>query len=102
MGFRICLLSNSSYKRVSAYAEKLGVLAAPIGGKPLQRAFKSALAVLDAKSGNTAIIGDQIFTDIWGGNRMGLYTILVDPISKREFFGTKLARLMEKLIAKRR
>ena len=50
---------------------------------------------------NTAVIGDQIFTDILGGNILGLYTILVDPISSKEFFWTRLMRMAEALVLKR-
>ena len=46
----------------------------------------------------TAVIGDQLFTDILGGNRAGLFTILVVPLDRREFFGTKISRMMEKLV----
>jgi predicted HAD superfamily phosphohydrolase YqeG len=48
----------------------------------------------------TAVIGDQVFTDILGGNRAGLYTVLVKPLASREFVGTKINRLLELLIIK--
>ena len=101
-GFRICLLSNNHKTKVDKFASKLGVLAAPKGGKPFSQAFHSALTVLDGSIGNTLVIGDQIFTDILGGNLMGMYTILVDPIDRKEFIGTRFTRLMECLIAGRR
>ncbi|MGI6140494.1 MAG: YqeG family HAD IIIA-type phosphatase [Caldicoprobacterales bacterium] len=102
IGFRICLLSNSNQSKVKQFALDLGVISSPVGGKPFPRAFRSALSALGASVKNTLVIGDQIFTDILGGNRIGLYTILVDPIDKREFIGTKLSRLMEQLVAGRR
>jgi len=43
------------------------------------------------------VVGDQLFTDVLGGNRTGMYTILVTPISKHEFFGTKIIRRLERL-----
>ena len=42
------------------------------------------------------MIGDQLFTDMFGGNRLGIYTILVDPISKKDFILTKFTRYLEK------
>jgi len=102
IGFRICLLSNSNQAKIQQFAFDLGVISSPVGGKPFIRAFNSALAALGASVQNTLVIGDQIFTDILGGNRVGMYTILVDPINKKEFIGTKFTRLMEKLIAGRR
>lgn len=101
-GFRICLLSNNSQQKVQQFAARLGVIAAPTGGKPFARAFQSALAALQSNTSNTLVIGDQIFTDILGGNRAGLYTILVDPIDTNEFIGTRITRLIERLLAGRR
>ena len=46
----------------------------------------------------TISIGDQIFTDIWGANRSGIYTILVKPIDKKEEFQIVLKRKLEKII----
>jgi len=102
MGLKFCIVSNGSFKRICHFASQFGMLAAPKRGKPLSRAFKSAMIALGGNQHNTAVIGDQIFTDIFGGNRLNLYTILVEPISKREFIGTRLMRFFEKTIAKRR
>ena len=57
--------------------------------------------MFDGNEYDTAVIGDQIFTDILGGKRMNLYTILVEPISKREFFGTKIMRILEKIVKRK-
>jgi len=102
IGFELCLLSNSNQLKIKQFASELGVISSPAGGKPFMRAFKSALDTLGANINNTIVIGDQIFTDILGGNRIGLYTILVDPINKKEFWTTKFNRLMEKIIAGRK
>lgn len=102
MGFKFCIVSNSSPKRVRYFASRLGMLAAFKRWKPFSRAFKSALTQLNGNQRNTAVIGDQIFTDIFGGNRLNLYTILVEPISKKEFIGTRVMRFLEKTIIKRR
>jgi len=102
LGFKICILSNGSYRRVRLVASKLGIEAAPKKAKPMTRAFRNAIQMLEATPETTVVIGDQIFTDILGGNRFNLYTILVNPISSKEFFGTKFTRLMEKLIVGRK
>ena len=50
---------------------------------------------------NTVMIGDQMFTDIWGGNKIGAYTIMVRPMQEREFFYTKyVSRPPERLLLK--
>jgi len=46
----------------------------------------------------TALVGDQLFTDILGGNRLGLHTILVRPQSAREFPLTRVVRVLERAL----
>ncbi|WP_406676387.1 YqeG family HAD IIIA-type phosphatase [Moorella sp. ACPs] len=99
-GLRACLVSNNRDERVQKIAAYLGIPGISRAGKPRRRAFYQAMAVMETAVGNTAVIGDQVFTDVLGGNRLGLFTILVMPINKREFFGTRLMRQLEKLITK--
>ncbi|HZK34728.1 MAG TPA: YqeG family HAD IIIA-type phosphatase [Bacillota bacterium] len=102
IGYSICLLSNNRQVRISKLAADLGVIASPKGGKPFSRAFKGALRALTAIPEKTLLIGDQIFTDVLGGNRAGLFTILVDPLDSKEFIGTRFIRLLERVVARRR
>ncbi|NLJ33714.1 MAG: YqeG family HAD IIIA-type phosphatase [Firmicutes bacterium] len=98
-GFKICLVSNSGQReRVRDFGRLLDVCAIPRAYKPMGRAFLAALNNLETEVESTAVIGDQIFTDVLGGNRLGLYTILVVPLSKNEFIGTKCVRLLERLV----
>ena len=66
--------------------------------KPLKKGFKKAQKELGEKSENIAIVGDQIFTDIIGGHRCNMYTILVDPINEKDFWYTMWKRPIEKKI----
>ena len=80
-------------------ASVLGVAYVPSGGKPRRRGFLRAMALMEVAPEETAVIGDQVMTDIWGGNRCGLLTILVDPLSTIEFVGTKVvSRNVERLL----
>lgn len=75
-GFRICLLSNGKTKRVERFNKFLQLPAISHAGKPAKRNFKRAMTFLNTSPEETALVGDQIFTDIYGGNRMGfLYNI---------------------------
>lgn len=94
--FKICLLSNNSKKRVVKFINNMDVNFFSIGIKPMRIMFMGALKRLNGNPSNTCVIGDQIFTDIMGGNRCGIYTMLVDPISNKEFPSTKYIRLIEK------
>lgn len=95
-GFRMCVLSNNFRRRVEHVSRALGIPAAR-GVKPLRSAFRSALATLGTAPGETAVIGDQLFTDVLGGNLAGMRTILVKPISERDFVTTRLVRRAERV-----
>ncbi|HHW48559.1 MAG TPA: YqeG family HAD IIIA-type phosphatase [Clostridiaceae bacterium] len=97
-GFKVCIVSNASKKRVIKFNEKLKLYAIHRASKPGTKAFKKAMRLLDLKAEETAVVGDQIFTDIFGGNRLNLFTILAKPIHKKETFFIKLKRLPEKLV----
>ena len=100
-GFLSCLVSNNKRDRVEKVARVLDVPAISKARKPSRRAFRQALATLGTTEKETAVVGDQLFTDVLGGNRLGLYTVLVMPLSKREFFGTKAIRSLERIVLRR-
>lgn len=97
-GFQACIASNNGKERVVAVAEKLGIPFVSKAGKPRRKAFVRALDVMQAEPAETAVVGDQVFTDILGGNRMNLFTILVVPINSHEFFGTQIVRRFERFV----
>lgn len=98
-GFKLCIVSNNLPARVQALASSFAVPAVYRAVKPTKRPFLKAMELLGTTPRETAIIGDQIFTDVFGGNRLGLYTILVVPLPGREFWATRMFnRRLEKLI----
>lgn len=99
--FRICLLSNSLFARVNSIAQILEIDAIPAAIKPRKTAFSKAVNMLQLSSEEIVVIGDQLFTDILGGKRFGLKTILVKPLSEKELFWTKFIRRMEKIALKK-
>lgn len=98
-GMGLCIVSNASRSgRVERVAQAIGAEWVAGAIKPRRRAFREAMRRLGTKPEQTAVIGDQILTDIWGGNRAGLYTILVDPLARKEFPMTTLSRWAERLL----
>jgi len=94
-GFKACILSNNAEQRIIQVADKLGIPFVHRARKPRRGSFYKAVNLMGVENQETAVIGDQIFTDILGGNRAELFTILVKPLAKREFYGTKISRTME-------
>lgn len=98
IGFKIILISNNYYKRVFQFSKDLNIPFVHYATKPLKRGFKKGLKLLNYKNKEeVCLIGDQIFTDVLGGNKMGFKTILVTPLkSKTDVWTTKLNRKREK------
>lgn len=96
---KMFILSNSNKEdKVKEVARKLGVEYIHFGMKPLKRGFKKVQKALNIPNENIAVIGDQIFTDVLGANRMKMYSILVEPINEKDIFVTLLKRPLENYI----
>ena len=68
--------------------------------KPLKQGFYKAMKTLDLPAEKIAVVGDQVFTDVWGANRMHMLSVYVEPIDTREFWYTKWKRPFEKVVLK--
>ena len=96
-GLKVCIVSNTHYpRRLAQIAEQIEVPYVSRALKPRPYGFLKALDVLSTVPERAVVIGDQVLTDVWGGNRAGIFTILVDPLHPREFVGTKVSRLIER------
>lgn len=97
-GFQICLASNNTEDRVVRFNKGLKVFAIHKSGKPSTKSFKRALELMHLTSNQAVIVGDQIFTDVFGGNRANLKTILVKPVSEKDEWITKVKRGIERKV----
>ena len=98
-GMKLYILSNTNKKeKVEKVANTLKIPYINFAKKPLKSGFLKIQKELNEKSENIGVVGDQIFTDIIGGNRCKMFTILVDPINKKEFWYTAWKRPIENKI----
>lgn len=95
---KITIVSNNNKERVQKFSEPLGVPFIHKAKKPLTIAFYRALELMDLHKDEVIIIGDQLLTDIFGGNRAGFYTVLVVPVASSDGFFTRLNRKIERKI----
>lgn len=95
-GFDLIIYSNGSKKRVNSTKNILDIDGFYRVQKPLKKEFMSFIENHKLNINEVAIIGDQMMTDILGGNRAGITTILVNPISNSEPIWTKFNRHFEK------
>lgn len=100
-GFEICLISNNKGDRVEQFAARSGLRAIAAARKPRPEAFHKAMKLFARTPAETVMVGDQLFTDVKGGNAAGIYTVLVLPIHPKEWWGTMMVRRLEKLAMRR-
>lgn len=96
------ILSNSNkIEKIKMVASLLQIPFITFATKPLKRGFKKAQKQLNIPNDKIAVVGDQIFTDVIGANRCNMYSILVEPIAKKDIWMTKIKRPIEELIIKK-
>lgn len=100
IGFSTCALSNNKEPRVKMFCDAVKSEYLYKGGKPNPLGYEKAMEIMGTHKDNTLFIGDQIFTDIWGANRAGLYSILVKPIHPKEEIQIVLKRRLEWFVLK--
>lgn len=98
LGFGVMLLSNNKEPRVRSFNEEVKASYIYKAGKPGRRGYEKAMQQLGTNQGNTVFIGDQLFTDVWGAKRTGIFAILVQPIDKKEEIQIILKRYLEKIV----
>ena len=98
IGYRICLISNNDEERVRTFADPLGVSYVHKAWKPGKYGYDKGMEIIGTNRTNTLFVGDQIFTDIWGAKRNGIFCILLDPINSKEEIQIVLKRIPEKYI----
>ncbi len=98
IGLKTCLVSNNREKRIRPFADELGTPFVARALKPRKRGYRKAMELMGTEPGTTVSVGDQIYTDIWGANRLGMHSILVKPMTLKEEPQIVLKRIIERPI----
>ena len=97
-GFKLLVLSNNKEPRVKTFAQRVGAKYIFKAGKPARAGYERAMKELGTQPGNTVFVGDQLFTDVWGARRAGIFTFLVQPIHPKEEIQIVLKRKLERIL----
>ncbi|WP_085524704.1 YqeG family HAD IIIA-type phosphatase [Tuberibacillus sp. Marseille-P3662] len=95
-GITITIVSNNSENRVKSFCHPLGIPFISKARKPMKRAIRKAVKNMGFQKDDIVVIGDQLLTDILGGNRLGVHTILVVPIKMTDGWTTRINRKIER------
>ena len=101
MGFKLCLLTNNTKKRLDRFNQDLKLPGFASALKPFTAGIKKAIRQMEVELAQTAIIGDQLLTDIWAGKNAGITTVLVRPVTQRDFAFVRFKRLIENRMLKK-
>ena len=102
LDIKMAVVSNNTQKRVAPLAAKLGLDFTSFACKPMTFGLTRAVKKLGFSKKETAVVGDQIFTDIMGGNLKGMPTVLVEPFHLEHGFFFKLKRKAENVVFNRK
>lgn len=97
-GFKITIISNNNEERVKYFSEPLELPFIASAKKPFKGAFRAAAKQMGLKKEEVVVIGDQLLTDVFGGNLAGIYTILVVPVVQTDALITRINRNVERAI----
>ena len=93
--FCICILSNARRRRAAAFSSGLGIFTICNAKKPSGTGFQKAIRLMGLNSDTVCMIGDQLFTDVYGAKKIGIYSVYVKPFVLREIFTVMLKRIPE-------
>lgn len=97
-GIKTCLVSNNKKDRVAGFAAAVGSPYIYKAAKPAVKSYIKAMEIMGTTRDTTVFAGDQVFTDVYGANRAGIYSILVKPINPREEIQIVLKRYLEAVV----
>ena len=101
MGFQVCLLTNNTPARLKGFNEGMKLKGIANGLKPFTRGIKRAMKLMGTTHSQTVIIGDQLLSDVWAGKNAGIGTIMVKPITEKDFFFVRMKRVIERFMLRR-
>jgi len=99
-GFEIVLLSNGKKKRAKILADQYDIPVLGLCCKPLPFGYWRAVLKFRKNPAKFVMIGDQLFTDIWGANMWGYQSIWCKPVGKdrEQKIGFAIKRFLEKVV----
>lgn len=101
-GFKLVIVSNNNLDRVSKFSAPLNIEFVHSARKPSRSPFRRALDLMGLSPDQAIVVGDQMMTDVYGGNRLGLFTVLVLPVAiGEEGLGTRINRKLEWVVKRR-
>ena len=98
IGFKTMLISNNKEARVKPFADSVSSRYLYKANKPSRKGYLEAMRIMKTTPGTTLFVGDQLFTDVWGAKRTGIFSYLTKPIHPKEEIQIILKRRLEAIV----
>ena len=100
-GISASIVSNNNRERIELFNSELKLPAYYKAKKPFKKNLLRAISDMNTTTGNTILMGDQVFTDVWAAHNVGIKAILVPPIKDKRDIFTRFKRLLERGVIKK-
>lgn len=100
IGLKTLLLSNNDKERIESFITNIDSIYICDAQKPNTENYYKAIEALKIRKEEAVMVGDQIFTDVYGANRSGIVNILVKYMRYEDEKKIGIRRNMEKIILK--
>ena len=100
-GIKAAFVSNNNKKRLDLFNSELNLPAFYYSKKPFKKNILRAMKMIGTDVSNTVLMGDQVFTDVWGAHNAGIKAVLVPPINDKRDAFTRFKRWLEKPILRK-
>ena len=100
-GIKLAFVSNNNWERVELFNQKIGIQAHAKSGKPFGKTLRKVINSYGSDASRTAILGDQLLTDVFAGKHIGATAFLVPPIKDKTTAFWRIKRALEKPIIKK-
>ncbi len=98
IGFKTVIISNNNEARVKPFADAVSSRYLFKAGKPGKKGYEKAMKIMKTTPETTLFVGDQLFTDVWGAKKAGIFTYLTKKIHPKEEFQIILKRGLESIV----
>ena len=98
IGFKTVIISNNNEARVKPFADAVSSRYLFKAGKPGKKGYEKAMKIMKTTPETTLFVGDQLFTDVWGAKKAGIFTYLTKKIHPKEEFQIILKRGLEAIV----
>jgi HAD superfamily phosphatase (TIGR01668 family) len=100
-GIGLAFVSNNDWERVELFNDEIGIPAFAKSGKPFGKTLRRVMTLYGTDAAHTAMLGDQLLTDVFAGKHIGAIALLVPPIKDKTTAFWRIKRALERPVIRK-